>query len=50
MWQIIRRAKNFLEEVGAKIFGVVLNNVNLKNQGNHYYHQQYQAQYYHRED
>jgi capsular exopolysaccharide synthesis family protein len=48
--QIIRRAKNFLEEVGAKIFGVVLNNVNLKNQGNHYYHQQYQAQYYHRED
>lgn len=48
--QIIRRAKNFLEEVGAKIFGVVLNNVNLKNKGNHYYHQQYQAEYYRRED
>jgi len=48
--QIIRRAKNFLQEVGAKIFGVVLNNVNLKTQGNHYYQQQYQAEYYRREE
>ena len=48
--QIIRRARNFLQEVGAKIFGVVLNNVNLKTQGNHYYQQQYQAEYYRREE
>jgi polysaccharide biosynthesis transport protein len=47
--QIIWRAKSFLEEVGAKIFGVVLNNVNLKGQGNTYY-QQYHSEYYRREE
>ncbi len=47
--QIIRHARNFLQEVGARVFGVVLNNVNLKNQGNHYY-QHYHSEYYRREE
>jgi capsular exopolysaccharide synthesis family protein len=35
---------NCLNEIGAKIFGVVLNNVNLNSQDNYYYYQSY----YHR--
>jgi hypothetical protein len=33
-----------LQDIGAKIFGVVLNNVNLRSQDNYYYYQSY----YHR--
>ena len=42
--QVVRRAKQLLQDVGAKIFGVVLNNVNLRSQDNYYYYQSY----YHR--
>lgn len=39
--QVIRRSKQLLTEIGAKIFGVVLNNVNLRSQDNYYYYQSY---------
>lgn len=39
--QVIRRSKQLLQEIGAKIFGVVLNNVNLNSQDNYYYYQSY---------
>ena len=39
--QVVRRAKQLLSDVGAKIFGVVLNNVNLRSQDNYYYYQSY---------
>ncbi|PYS97863.1 MAG: hypothetical protein DMF63_18530 [Acidobacteria bacterium] len=42
--QVVRRARQLLQDVGAKIFGVVLNNVNLRSQDNYYYYQSY----YHR--
>lgn len=43
--QLVRRAKQILQDVGARIFGVVLNNVNLHAQENYYYYQSY----YHRD-
>ncbi|HKP67649.1 MAG TPA: polysaccharide biosynthesis tyrosine autokinase [Pyrinomonadaceae bacterium] len=39
--QVVRRARQLLHDVGAKIFGVVLNNVNLRSQDNYYYYQSY---------
>jgi succinoglycan biosynthesis transport protein ExoP len=39
--QVIRRSRQLLQDVGAKIFGVVLNNVNLRSQDNYYYYQSY---------
>ncbi len=42
--QVVRRSRQLLQEIGAKIFGVVLNNVNLKTKDNYYYYQSY----YHR--
>ena len=42
--QIVRRSRQLLQDIGAKIFGVVLNNVNLNSQDNNYYYQSY----YHR--
>ncbi len=42
--QVVRRSKQLLQDIGAKIFGVVLNNVNLRSQDNYYYYQTY----YHR--
>jgi len=42
--QVVRRSRQLLNEIGAKIFGVVLNNVNLNSQDNYYYYQSY----YHR--
>src|SRR5436190_23258252 len=42
--QVVRRSRHLLNEIGAKIFGVVLNNVNLNTQDNYYYYQSY----YHR--
>jgi capsular exopolysaccharide synthesis family protein len=46
--QIVRRSRQLLNEIGAKIFGVVLNNVNLRAQDNYYYYQSYyhRGQYY----
>jgi capsular exopolysaccharide synthesis family protein len=34
--QIIRRSRQLLNDIGARIFGVVLNKVNLRNQDNYY--------------
>src|SRR5258706_1870909 len=42
--QVVRRSRQLLQDVGAKIFGVVLNNVNLNTKDNYYYYQSY----YHR--
>jgi capsular exopolysaccharide synthesis family protein len=42
--QVVRRSRQLLQDIGAKIFGVVLNNVDLKSQDNYYYYQTY----YHR--
>lgn len=39
--QVVRRARQLLQDVGAKIFGVVLNNVNLRSQDNYHYYQSY---------
>lgn len=44
--QVVRRARQLIQDVGAKIFGVVLNNVNLSSQDNYYYYQSY----YHRDN
>jgi capsular exopolysaccharide synthesis family protein len=48
--QIVRRARQFLQDVGAKIFGVVLNNVNLRSQNDDYYYQTYYHRDYYRHD
>lgn len=42
--QVVRHSRQLLQEIGAKIFGVVLNNVNLNTKDNYYYYQSY----YHR--
>ncbi len=42
---IVRRSRQVLQEVGAKIFGVVLNNVTLRS--NDYYYYKYYAGHYH---
>jgi capsular exopolysaccharide synthesis family protein len=42
--QVVRRSRQLLQEIGAKIFGVVLNNVNINTKENYYYYQSY----YHR--
>lgn len=42
--QVVKRSKQLLNDVGAKVLGVVLNNVNLRSQDNYYYYQTY----YHR--
>lgn len=44
--QVVRRSRQLLQDIGAKIFGVVLNNVNLRSQDNSYYYQSY----YHRDN
>jgi len=41
---VVRRAKQQLLDVGAHIFGVVLNNVRLETQD--YYYQSYYSNYY----
>ncbi len=43
--QVVHRSRQLLQDIGSKIFGVVLNNVNLKSQDNSYYYQGY----YHRD-
>jgi capsular exopolysaccharide synthesis family protein len=44
--QIVKRARQLLQDVGAKLFGVVLNNVNSRSENNHYYYQSYYNSYY----
>lgn len=45
--QVVRRARQLLQDVGAKIFGVVLNNVNTRGDDNYNY---YYNNYYRRDD
>jgi capsular exopolysaccharide synthesis family protein len=44
---IVRRSRQVLQDVGAKIFGVVLNNVTLR-PSDYYYYKYYNSRYYHR--
>jgi capsular exopolysaccharide synthesis family protein len=44
---VVRRSRQLLQDVGAKIFGVVLNNVNLRGAHDYYYYQRYYQQGYH---
>ena len=46
---IVRRSKQLLSDVGAKIFGVVLNNVNLQSHDYYYYQSYYGQNYYEKE-
>ena len=46
---IVRRSKQLLNDVGAKIFGVVLNNVNLQSNDYYYYQSYYGQKYYQKE-
>src|SRR5262249_14365102 len=47
--EIVRRAKYDLKSVGAKIFGVVINNVDLKREGYYdYYYYRYYSNYHNR--
>jgi capsular exopolysaccharide synthesis family protein len=39
--QVVRRARQLLMDVRARVLGVVLNNVNLNSQDNYYYYQSY---------
>lgn len=42
---VARRTRQILQDVGAKVFGVVLNNVNLR-EHDYYYYRSYNSQYY----
>ncbi|MET0626553.1 MAG: polysaccharide biosynthesis tyrosine autokinase [Pyrinomonadaceae bacterium] len=42
---VARRARQLLQDVGAKVFGVVLNNVNLR-EHDYYYYRSYSHNYY----
>jgi len=44
--QVVRRSRQLLQDIGAKVFGVVLNNVNLRSHDNYYYQSYYQRDYY----
>jgi capsular exopolysaccharide synthesis family protein len=46
---IVRRSKQLVQDVGGKIFGVVLNNVNLQSH-DYYYYQRYYGQKYYAKD
>jgi succinoglycan biosynthesis transport protein ExoP len=48
--QVVKRSRQLLQDIGAKIFGVVLNNVNLRSQDNYYYYQSYYHRSYYRND
>ena len=43
---VVRRSRQLLQDVGAKIFGVVLNNVNLRSNDYYYYQRYYSQSYY----
>lgn len=43
---IVRRSKQLLQEVGAKIFGVVLNNIEIQSHDYYYYQRYYSDKYY----
>jgi capsular exopolysaccharide synthesis family protein len=46
---VARRTRQILQDVGAKVFGVVLNNVNLR-EHDYYYYQSYQSNSYYKTD
>lgn len=46
---VVRRSQQLLSDVGAKIFGVVLNNVHLRPHDYYYYQSYYQQSYYNRD-
>jgi capsular exopolysaccharide synthesis family protein len=49
--QVVKRARQLLTDVRARVLGVVLNNVNLNSQDNYYYYQSYYTRSkYRRED
>ncbi|MEP6740893.1 MAG: polysaccharide biosynthesis tyrosine autokinase [bacterium] len=43
---VVRRARQLLHDVGAKVFGVVLNNVNLQSSDYYYYQRYYASNHY----
>ena len=43
---VVRRSRQLLHDVGAKVFGVVLNNVNLQSNDYYYYQRYYGSNYY----
>jgi succinoglycan biosynthesis transport protein ExoP len=43
---VVKRSRQLLLDVGAKIFGVVLNNVNLQSHDYYYYQRYYGSSYY----
>jgi succinoglycan biosynthesis transport protein ExoP len=43
---VVKRSRQLLQDVGAKIFGVVLNNVNLQSHDYYYYQRYYGSNYY----
>jgi succinoglycan biosynthesis transport protein ExoP len=46
---IVRRSKQLLLDVGAKVFGVVLNNISLRSNDYYYYQRYYGQKYYAKE-
>ena len=46
---VVRRSRQLLQDVGAKIFGVVLNNVNLQSD-DYYYYQRYYGSHHYKSD
>lgn len=46
---IVRRSKQLLNDVGSKVFGVVLNNVNVQSH-DYYYYQSYYGRKYHQKE
>lgn len=46
--QVVRRARQLLMDVRARVLGVVLNNVDLNSQENYYYYQSYQYRNHYR--
>ena len=43
---VVRRSQQLLRDIGAKIFGVVLNNVHLRPHDYYYYQSYYHQSYY----
>ncbi|HEX9544757.1 MAG TPA: polysaccharide biosynthesis tyrosine autokinase [Pyrinomonadaceae bacterium] len=43
---VVRRSRQLLHDVGAKVFGVVLNNVNLQSNDYYYYQRYYASNHY----
>ncbi|MDX6611680.1 MAG: polysaccharide biosynthesis transport protein [Blastocatellia bacterium] len=46
---VVKRSRQQLNDIGAKVFGVVLNNVNLQTHDYYYYQQYYNRSYYNTE-